>query len=84
MGIKDELRHAGVRRVTLNYFVGEKPDLWTCYVAAFRESAEDAGAGVGGSGETIEDAVRDALAKLPDRRRELSAEITARAFAKLR
>lgn len=84
MGIKDDLRHAGARRVTLNHFVGEKPDQWTCYIAAYREDAGDAGAGIEGAGETIEDAVNDALSKLPDRRRELTAEITSRAFAKLR
>lgn len=82
MGIKDDLRHIGARRVTLNCFAGESLDVWTCYIVASREDTEDDGAGVEGSGKTIEDAVADAIAKVPDRRRQLASERTARAFAR--
>lgn len=78
----EELRAAGVRRVTLNLFVDEDGDaVWSCYLAADFTGKNDRGVGLEFTGATPEAALETALGKISKRRQDRATELEAIAVA---
>lgn len=78
----EELRAAGVRRVTLNLFVDEDGDaVWSCYLAANHVGKRDKGVGVEFTGSTPDEAIAAALGKVSKRREDRTVELEAIAAA---
>lgn len=72
----EELRAAGVRRVTLNLFVSDDgAPAWSCYLAADFTGKNDRGVGLEFTGATPDDALMAALGKVSKRRQDRAAEL---------